>query len=418
MSGQATSAAALAATVDVLDCLFQLVRRIALHGNEHDEVRASADTLHGAFQRARPPFALQVLPEAVLRDGLPLPLEIEAHRRVQQLVFAFARWNVVELVIEAPPEPDSLIEFAQAVLNATHSGRTSRAPRLPSLRLRPMRRPGPQYQGGEAVDDVFVTRQVTLALAALERVIAQGGGAWPWADGRAVVSRLERCLLVSPAATGRALELFAPPLVHARRVLLAAFHVQAVLMQLHAGLLVQRATAQALLILGVYGLSQLPGATLREAARAAWPLLAAHAAAGQAPDPQRLRASALVAAALDAERAPFALPVLALVSAAYELERRRCALGEDLHLSRADLQGWLAGELGREVHAGWGRALLEIGGAFPPGSHVLADGRLGVVFSPTKDEANRPRVLVGGQVTPAVQHVTPFSPLGMTPWAK
>jgi hypothetical protein len=56
-------------------------------------------------------------------------------------------------------------------------------------------------------------------------------------------------------------------------------------------------------------------------------------------------------------------------------------------------------------------------GAFPPGAHVMCDGRLGVVVGPGK-AADRPIVLVGGTLTAPDQPVTPSSPLGMSPWAK
>jgi hypothetical protein len=88
-------------------------------------------------------------------------------------------------------------------------------------------------------------------------------------------------------------------------------------------------------------------------------------------------------------------------------------------LSRLDLQAWLAGALGSEVNEGCGRALLGLLGMIPVGSHVLANGRLGLVAAPSeRGDPWRPRVLVGGEIVVPAQAVTLHSPLAMASSAK
>jgi hypothetical protein len=420
VSGERDGARVLGATIDVLERLFVLVRCVALHAAEHDQVRTAADALSQAIAEARPPFALQLLPEAALRDGRPLPLSLELHRRSQQLVGALARWKTAEIAIDALPEPAVLIALARAVLDATHASRGARAPELPHVRLRGLRRPsaiGPA--AGEAALDAFVAPQIDRALADIERIAGTAAQGWPWAEGRAVLWRVERCLLAGPAATARSVELALPPWTTARRALAAALYTSAVLGRLQAGLIVQRAAAHAALALGCFGLAPRPGAPLPDAAQSALAAMLPRAGERPAVDPHRLRATALIASAARSGSAAPELPLTALLLAVYELERRRCPPIDGLQLSRSDLHAWLNGALGRELHAGWGRALLEVFGPVPAGTHVLAEGRLGVVLGEAaRGDAWRPRVLLGGQASVPSHAVSLHSPLGMTPWAK
>lgn len=420
MSLDAQASDVHASTIELLERLFALARQVALHGTEHEQVLQCAQAMRGTLSQAQPPFALQVLPEVVLRDGVPVALGVETYRRTQQLVGALGRWGVGELAFEAVLAPDDLIAFARAVLDATHSGRTARVPVIEGLRLRKLRRPRADTQrGADAAADVFAVRQLEQICAALEQVIANRSAPWTWNVGSWLTWQIERCILADPAAFGRALELAPGDFSPARRAAAAAFHAHAALAQLQTSLLVQRSVAHALLVLGCFGLGERPGQNLAEAARAALPLLLPQPNEALDRDPQRLRVIALVAAVTQGERAGSALPVSALIAAAYELERQRCPQGVAFRLSRADLHAWLACALGDEVHAGWGRALLNVLGPIPAGAHVLADGRLGVVLGPSaKGDAMRPRVLVGGQPSTPAQPVTLHSPLGMTPWAK
>ena len=418
MSAQ-PDASVLQHTIEVLECLFALSRHVALHGEDHDDTRLSAQALERALSLARPPFALQLLPEAVLRDGIPLPLELEVYRRSQQLVGALARWGMSELAFEAVLPRAALVKLASAVLEATHSGRTARVPELAGVRFRALKRPGlPGQNCGEAARDVYIGQELERALALAQHLCAERQS-WPWQTGKTVVFRLERCVLAGIAATARQIEIARPPWPPARRMLALSLFGVAALARVQASQFVQRTTAHALLALGAFGLLEREGAPLREAARLALGSLLPRAPEDVAVDPHRLRVCALLAAAAQDEAAAAALPLQPLLAAAYELERRRCPPQVDFNLSRADLQAWLVGALGREVHAGWGRALLDALGPFPAGSHVLADGRLGVVIGAAPDgDALRPRVLVGGQMAVPAQPVTLYSPLGMTPWAK
>jgi hypothetical protein len=420
MSAAQTGAEVLERTIDVLDRLFALVRLVALQGDTHERVLAGAQALQATIAEARPPFALQLLPEAVLRDGMPLPLELEMYRRSQQLVGALARWKMTEMRFDAVPSTAGLTALAGAVLDATHSNRTARAPDIEHVELRALRRPGLLgATAGEAALEVFATRQIDRVLCDVERLVAARGQAWPWSAGRAVLWRLERCMIASTGATARRIELAPAPWTPARRALATAFYVGAVLGRLQATLLGQRAAAHAALALGCSGLIERPGVGFADAAQVLLPSLMPQVGEAIDTDPHRLRATALLASAAQGEGALAELPMLSLIQAAYELERQRCPSDGELQLTRSDLHAWLAGALGRELHAGWGRALLDVLGPVPPGSHVLAEGRLGVVLGAgAKADPWRPRVLVGGRPVAPAQPVTLHSPLALTPWAK
>jgi hypothetical protein len=420
VSAAHTGAEAIEHTIELLDRLFALVRLVALHGDTHEQVLAGAQSLQATIADARPPFALQLLPEAVLRDGMPLPLELEMYRRSQQLVGAVARWKMTEIAFEAVPSTDGLTVLAGAVLDATHSNRTARVPDIEHVTLRALRRPGlVGATAGEAALEVFATRQVDRALRAVERLSSSRGAAWPWAAGRAIVWRLERCMIASTGATARRIEIAPAPWTPARRALATAFYVSAVLGRLQADLLGQRAASHAALAVGCIGLTEQPGIGFAEAAKMLLPSLMPQVGEVIDTDPHRLRTTALLATAAQGEHALSELPLLSLVHAAYELERQRCPSNAGVQLARTDLHAWLAGALGRELHAGWGRALLDVLGPIPPGSHVLAEGRLGVVLgAAAKTDPMRPRVLVGGRPTAPAEAVTLHSPLAMTPWAK
>lgn len=418
MNESVTSARAIAATLAALDHVFALVRQVAVSRADPAALRPGAFALQEALAAAEPPFALQFLPQLVLRDRVPLPLTLEGHRRAQQCIGALHRLGVQELVVEEVPQLGSLIELCEALFQATNNHQTGR-PKIAGLRLRAL----PQLQTtGVAADEIAVDRsvgeQIALACAKAERIRAHASAhaRWPWAEGRALSWRLERCMAASVSVTARALELCPAPWSPARRALLCAFHVGAVLARLQVSPLAQRATTHAALALGVCGLRERDGVAFTAAARAALRLLLEPSSETLA-DPHRLRTSALMRLAAHEEAISIAL--VPLLHAAYELERRRCPADVPVRLSRLDLQAWLANALGSEVHSGFGRALLGLLGIVPVGSHVLEGGRLAlVVAAGERGDPLRPRVLVGGEVRPPAQPVELCSPLGMTPWAK
>ena len=402
------------ATIEALGHLFALLRQFALEGADAAGGRDAAGALAAALRRAAPPFALQLLPEAVMRDGVPLPLSLEEHRRAQHLVSAFDRLGVQEMALDRVPEISELRALGEGLFSAARKGRAARLPEFEGMRLRAL--PSVQAGADESAIDQMTAEQVARVYVAAEALIASEG-AWPWAAACSLASGLERCMASSISATARALELAPGSWTRARGAVVAAFHVGAVLSRLQVSPLSQRAALHAMLVLAAHGLAERWGRPLDEAARIAWPSLLADAA-GSELDPHRLRVCALVRACACASPANGGL-LVPLLHVAYELERRRCPPDVPLRLSRVDLQAWLAGALGTEVHAGFGRALLGLLGIVPVGSHVLSDGRLGVVFgSGAAGDWLRPRVLVGGAIEVPAQPVALCSPLGMTPWAK
>jgi hypothetical protein len=400
------------ATLDALDHAFALLRQIALEGAESSGARDAAAALADALADAQPPFALQLLPEAVMRDRAPLPLSLEAFRRAHHIVSAFERLGAQELVVSYAPAVNDLCDLGHALVGAANKGRSARLPQIDGLTLRALTRPKANgTPDEEAALDRVVGERVGAVLADADALAASASATtWPWPRARALVADLERCMLESISVTGRALELAPGAWSPARRASVAAFHVGAVLARLQVSPLTQRAGMHATFALALHGLGARGGVALGEAVRAAWPALLDDAAP-EALDPHRLRVCALVRVAACAAPMNGGL-IVPLLHAAYELERQRCPADVALRLSRLDLQAWLAGALGREVDAGFGRALLGVLGLLPIGSHVLSDGRLGVVVGTSDSgDAERPRVLVGGRIVTPEQPVALSSPL-------
>jgi len=414
-------------TAEVLDQLCALIRQFAVNGAEHDAVRASAESVRRALVAAQLPFTIQLFSDAVLRDRCAMALELEGLRRCQQLVGALARFRAQEIAFDESVTLEALIEFGAALFGAGHKGST-KLPTLCGIRVSPA---GRLASSGSPSDDpardVFLNRHLERLCHEATQLTLEPSRPWNWEIGRALARRIERGLAFGVTASGRVFETAALPWTRARRIVGAAQHVGTVLARLQISPLTQRAATHAMLVLAAYGLRERSGIPFHEAARAAAPLLLAisrqgeeHEAVDCEPDPHRLRVCALVSEAikLDGKTAP-TLPLVPLLHVAYELERRRVPSDAAVTLTVVDLQAWLADSLGQDVHAGWGRAWLSALGLIPVGSHVLADGRLGVVMGPSKTgDPWHPKVLVGGQIVVPTQPITIHSPLGMTPWAK
>jgi hypothetical protein len=325
------------------------------------------------------------------------------------------------LVLDTVPSAVTLLTLGTMLHAAAHTGRATAA-RLEGVRLARLVRPAlADSSVDEAALDVFLIQRLDCLCRDAAILAADATGAWDWDGGCAVAYGIERFLAVSIGAAGRVYETAPRPWTRARRIVGAALHVSAVLARLRASPLTQRAATHAMLALAVHGLFERGGGALHTAAQAAMPrLLATGLDEGSQPEPHRLRVCALVSEAAKADRTAVpSLPVVSLLHAALELERRRVPEDIALTLGTVDLQAWLAEALGHEIHAGWGRALLGALGIVPAGSYVLADGRLGIVIGPSDaGDPWRPRVLLGGQIVVPAQPLTLYSPLAMTPWAK
>ena len=406
------------ATFATLQRLFELVRAAALHAREHALIEESAEALADAIERAQPPFSLFVFADAVLRDRTPLHFELEAFRRMQQLAGAMRRWSVQELTFEHVPEIEALIEFAYAVLTATHVNRAARKPSVEGIKLAVAWRPSaPNSPAAEAAVEVYAGIQLAHACSEAEALSA-AGAPWSWPRAQALCARIERLTLAGASAAARSLELERPPWTPARQAVAVAFYVGAVLARMQVPALTRRALTHAALAVGCHGF--VDGLPLHEAARAALPRMLVAAGSGSTArrHPHQLRTAALLAA-LTAPQAPTSVQPAALVHAAYQVELQRTRALPGVQQSRVDLHAWLASALGGAVHPGWGRALLSVLGLVPAGSHVLADGRLGIVLGPGRDgDPFRPKVLLGGALATPTERVQLHSPLAMTPWAK
>jgi len=410
----------LEACIEVIEQLCACMRSFAANGKDHEDVRSAAQACRRAIASAKPPFALRFLSDCVLRDREPLPLNLGGFRRSQILARALYQQNTPELRFDELPKVEIIERLAKLFVEATQGNHRSIAPFLQGIGMNKVHQIDPTTNGHDETDVDRVLRAalyaVSVRVEALQAEVAQAG-TWPWLEGQHTIAALERCLALGVTATSRAIELAAPDWTVARRTIAMVTNVLVVLTRIRASDVSRRAAAHAMLAVAGYGLTE-PRLFDSAARRALDAFYATPASTNDdgavAPSPHRLRTTALLAAS--AGRSNAAMPLTRLMHAAFMLESKRIDPSGQ-RLSRIDLQAWLSSAIGREVDDAFGRAMLASLGAFPPGAHVMCDGRLGVVVGPGK-AADRPIVLVGGALTAPDKPVAPSSPLGMSPWAK
>lgn len=408
------------ACTEVIEQLCACMRAIAAHGLQHEDVRASAQACRRAIQDGRPPFALRFLSDCVLRDREPLVLSLGGFRRAQILARALYQQNTPELRFDELPPVEVVERLAKLFVEATQGNHRTFMPRLQGITMNKIQQVDPTSNAHDETDIDRVLRAelyaTTVRVEGLQAPLV-GSPIWPWLAGQHAIAALERCLSLGVTATARALELAAPEWTPARRSVAMVANVLIVLTRIRASDISRRAAAHAVLTLASFGLHcRKP---FEQAALDALASLYATPTSPEsdepvAPSPHRLRTTALVAACAGQSATPMQLT--RLLHAAYVLESKRIdPRGE--RLSRVDLQAWLSSAIGREVDELFGRAMLSSLGALPPGAHVMCDGRLGVVVGPGK-AANRPIVVLGGELVVPEAPVSAASPLGMSPWAK
>jgi hypothetical protein len=405
----------LEACIEVIEQLCACMRAIAAHGAGHEDVRTSAQACRRAISGAKPPFGLRFLSDAVLRERDPLVLSLGGFRRAQILARGLYAQNTPELRFDEVPKVEVVEKLAKLFVEATQGNHRSILPYLQGIRMNKLHHVDPTSKGHDETDADRVLRAelyaITMRVEGVHDELMRTG-AWPWVASQQAIAALERCLALGVTATARALELAAPEWTVARRSVAMTLNVLIVMTRIRASDVSRRAAAQAMLAIACFGL-RTPMPLEQAALRALDPLLTIPPDAPLTPSPHRLHATALVAAAAG-QATP--LPLTRLLHAAYTMEQRRIEPSGQ-RLSRVDLQAWLSSAIGRDVDDLFGRAILSSLGALPPGAHVMCDGRLGVVVGPGK-AADRPIVLVGGELQMPDAPVAPSSPLGMSPWAK
>ncbi|MDH5673649.1 MAG: hypothetical protein OEZ06_15950 [Myxococcales bacterium] len=416
MNAQASDAELLQRTARLVIELCAVLRVIGPREVSGREMREALDGLRDTLAGAQPPFALNVVRGTLLRDRLPLPIDLEAYRKTRQLPGALRQYGLQCLYFERVLDHEELLLLARAIIDATHRSGSTRAPKIPGVRFEQLSVLGQRGTRAEVHADVFATRELAAAEAEVAALLGARGDRWPWQRGRELVRGFERCFAVGRAVTLRALELAPVQDPVARRVLFAALSTADAMEHVGVDATTRRAAVHAALLLGVHGLQPQAGLAAEDAAAAALAAALSGTAQGrQQADRHRLRTSALLhSMGLAPERQH---PVAELLRLCYLLSLLRAPAGQQFELTKIDLMAWLAEQLaGGYVHAGWARALLSSHGALAPGSHVMAQGRLAVVAGPG-EQPLRPRLL-GEAEAAAGEAVTPYSPLGNSPWAK
>ena len=275
------------------------------------------------------------------------------------------------------------------------------------------------WPADEIAVDRSVGEQIALACAEAERVSAYAStrGRWPWAEGRALAWRLERCMAASVSVTARTLELCPAAVVAvAARAVCARFtsaqcwRACRSARSRSARRRTRRSRSR------VCGLRARDGAVRRRRARGVRRAVRGGRGA-RAADPHRLAHERTDAArcartgALDRARA----------AAARRVRARAPALSGRLpvRLSRSICRrGWRARSATRCMPASAARCSGCSASSRSAATCSRMVGSALVVASGERGDPLRPRVLVGGEVDQPATPVVLYSPLGMTPWAQ
>ncbi|MEC7521559.1 MAG: hypothetical protein VYE22_16890 [Myxococcota bacterium] len=375
--------------------LYVAMRAATRYGRAHPSTEAAATRLAEAIEAASPPFALQLVGEAVFADRQLLPLDLDAHRRAMEVARAAHALQVHELSFSVTPSRSE----AAALAGALADGARGREGALEELLLRSIGwREIPQADWGEESQEVdpeiFAVTQVSLAVA--DAAGLGSHGEWRWSKGLAIVRRLERALASHRVAAERTLEANDLPWTLARRSVSAARLAENALSLLRLPSSARRATVHAALMIAASGLRERGGLPLEEAAAAALDRALAAAPPRGRISPHRVRAVALLRA-LAADGAGD-LPAAKLVALTYRVERDRRPEGASFDLTKVDLLSAAAAD--ETVDGAWLRLVINAEGVLPPGARVvLSDGSPGLVMGPGDPmDAWRPSVLVAGRV--------------------
>lgn len=367
----------------VLDGLFVLFRTATLHGVDHPMVQAAAQRL-GALLDKSGPMEFQFVEGMVFRSGRLLPLEPEDHARGLVLSEALARREVDEVHLHTS-DPTALHSLAAALLDPA----VEPAPGVAFDTHESAR--GDQKE--EVAPEVFAATQLALAVADAEALRAQE--TWSFRLALSIVRRVERAWAKAPGYAGSVLERAPGEWSPARRAVAALSHVMAALIRLEASRSVRRVVGHATLACGLVGLRRRGGVEFEEAVRRASELLESTPNKRRHVDPHRQR---LLAMLRTVARGRETLTVGPLVQLGYGLELARCPRGSEGHLEIGELFAHAAGNMGRLFDPRWVRAFISLHGVFPAGARVqLEDGRIGVALGPGA-RADRPLVLVDGQL--------------------
>jgi hypothetical protein len=412
LSGEIEVAAGKAHDRALLDAWYVLVKACSTYSASHPSALRAAEQMQAALVAARPPLAIQFVGQAVFRDRVLVPLEIENFERASFVSRLLATCGVHEVCFDEVPAPSELASFGGCLAGAAQG----RADALDALRVRGINcRELAHARLGEKAESVdahvATATQVVLAISEAEKLLARHGEPWSWSGGVSVVRRLERAVQVDRDATLSAVELAPGAWTIPRRSVAAIALLLGIAQTLGVAPAVARAAAHALLGICLYGFTARGGRPFREAACVArGPFFAAPVKARSGIDPHRLRVCTLLHVCGESgELATYAQA--ALLELGYTLELGRCPEGVAFELTRSDLLAQLVQSRGRSDDP-WLRALIATTGLVPIGAHVLVDDCLGVVVEQDPHgDPFRPRVLVAGRVMQPERPVRLFSPI-------
>lgn len=401
----------------VVDTLFVLMRQCSTQGVHGKATEETAERLRTLIEQAEVPLALQFLGETAYRDHTLVPLHAEVFRRSQQLLQSLDNLSVREIVFEAVPSLEALLQLADVLVKGSHG--PSDAMRRASLKqrmrvsIRPRAQKKDEDDTGERVH--AATTRIALAATLADELPRHPEREWPWDVGIAVVRQVEAAVAANHHAAARTIEHMPGSWTISRRATCACLRIVAALTHLGVGAFVRRSASHALLALATHGYGERSGKPVPEAAeRAIASLLFAPPQSPSGITAHRLRATTILhALARAAEGGKGEPPLLGLVRAVYEIERQRCPVELDFALTAVDLLARLA-ESYETTGDEWPRALLSAGGPVPAGAYVLADGRLGIAYEPAED-AWRPRVRAGTELIVPREPVELYSPVAMAP---
>lgn len=369
----------------IVERLVTLMRTVAVHGPDHPLTKKSASGAAAAVNAGRPPFTLQFVAGGLFLNRVVVPVDVERFDRLRLLSRALHGASIHEVAIDGPVRDEAVLAFGQMLARgASGTAKSNVKPIFQGISCRPI----PGFSGGgsdEVNPTVFAANQIIRAIEEAASISGQIDDPWDWTTGLSVVRRIERALLASTSVALRATEVLPARWTVQRRAVSACLLATHVLERLGVERITRRATAHAVLALGLQGFTDRAGMELQDAAG----LLSERFMAGletiSGIDPHRLRTTAIthfLATARTRDEAP--MEVLGLIHLLYFLERRRTPAGVAFDLTIIDLLAYAVQYSGEVFEPSWVRALNWALGRFPIGSPVLSEEfGIGIVLDNT-----------------------------------
>lgn len=412
----------LSPVLALLEQLFLLLKTSSSHGAYHPLSRQLATATSLQVQAVGAPFAMQFIGGVIFLDRELVPLTPATYQMTQAISRCLAHAMIHEVTFNEVPEPNQLSDFANELTRGNRPKGQAINFGHKCLDWRSIEAATYGSELEKVDPDVFASAQLALAVSAVEALMLEPDESWNFTLAVSAVRRLERTLAGGRSAILRALEIAPGTWSPARRVVAACIHLLSMATTLAVSQRTQRASAHALLAMGVCGYYQRGGKPVGDAVIAAHSRVVESNVTARGPaaeaaksEPHRIRTCSLLTQyvrTLQKNGLTNLHPLLASMSMCYELELMRCPVDSNLDLTMTDSLARFCSSIDEPEAPAHLRALMAASGALPPGSRVrLDDGQVGIVLDAPADDPLRPVVLVQGRIMVAQNPVSLVPPL-------